>query len=238
MIADRALLEQRIGYVFQSRELLEEALTHASFRNESTAVVRDNERLEFLGDAVLDLVIAELLWKREPRAGEGMLTRARASLVNESSLGAAGRRIGLGAFLNVGLGEESAGGRDRDSLLADALEAVLAVVFLEAGLEVARGVVARLFEDFVSRQLAELAEPDPRSQLQEITQRRRLGIPRYEVLEDRLVDGVHQFDVRVSSPGCFELEATGASKKEASTNAARKAVALLKERDEDPAKQA
>ncbi len=228
-IIDFAALEQRLGRVFTDRSLLERAITHGSFTNESRQRTADYQRLEFLGDAVLDLVVAEELWRQHPEAQEGRLTKARASLVNEVRLAAAARTLDLGPFLRLGAGEEAAGGRQRDCILADAVEALIAAFYLEAGLEAARQFIRLVLGADLTLGLDALCEPDPRSRLQELTQARGWGTPVYEILESTGTGNSCHFKVTVACPERFCLEAEGPSKKEAARAAARLALAFLEE---------
>lgn len=184
-----------LGHRFARRELLVTALTHPSFVNE----VKDpasphNERFEFLGDAVLDLVVADELMARFGEAREGALSRMRSALVHEGSLAGMARRLHLGPALRLGRGEVLSGGRDRDAVLADALEALVAAVYLDAGLERARQVVLPLL-DFSS--VERLAEPDPKSRLQERLQGERKQTPRYRMVAEGGAGHAPWFSVEV-----------------------------------------
>jgi len=217
-------LETRLGYAFRDRALAETALTHTSWRNEAPAPGRaDNERLEFLGDAVLALVVSDLLMRRLPDSAEGDLTRARAALVSEGGLARAAGTLSLGRFLFVGRGEERTGGRARPSILADALEALMGAIYLDGGLDAVAGVVARLF-------LSELADVesharlDYKSRLQERAQALWQAAPVYQVVAESGPDHDKRFEVALSFVGREWARASGRSKKEAEQSAA--AVAL------------
>ncbi len=227
--SDFSALEEILGREFLDKGLLERALTHGSYSNEDKKRPADFQRLEFLGDAVLDLVVAEALWRRYPEAQEGRLTKARAALVNEVRLAAGARLLNLGPFLRLGAGEEAAGGRHRDSILADAMEALIAAFYLEAGLAAAGAFVARVLGSDLELPLDSLCEPDPRSRLQELSQARGWGTPLYELLEASGAGNFCLFRYRVSCGEHFSLEAPGASKKEAARDAARLALAFLGE---------
>jgi ribonuclease-3 len=166
-----------LGHPFADSGLLEQALRHRS------AGQPHNERLEFLGDAVLNLVVAEALVERWPKADEGQLSRARSQLVCESSLAAQARRLGLGDRLVLGPGELKSGGRHRDSILADALEAVLGAIHLDAGIEVARASVRSWFAEALAAQNIRAVEKDAKTRLQEWLQARGLPLPEYRLVE-------------------------------------------------------
>ncbi len=168
-------LASRLGHRFQRPELLERALTHRS------AAGLHNERLEFLGDAVLGFLISDELFRRFGDAREGDLTRLRARLVREATLAGLARDIGLGEELRLGGGELKSGGRDRDSILADALEAVLGAVYLDSGIERCRGLVLDLYADLLAGLDPDQVEKDPKTRLQEWLQGRRLPLPTYTV---------------------------------------------------------
>lgn len=174
--ASRALAE-RLGHRFECVELLERALTHRS------ASSRNNERLEFLGDAVLNFLVAESLYREVPNAPEGSLTRRRAQVVKQDTLAEIARQVGVGPALHLGEGERKSGGRGRDSILADALEALIGAVYLDAGLEACRGVVLGLLEGKLQG-VARADEPkDPKTRLQEVLQSRGVALPTYRVVE-------------------------------------------------------
>ncbi len=228
-------LEAALGHVFRDRSLLERALTHASFANEAepAAGVTDNETLEFLGDSVLGFLVAERLFLSHPGWEQGILTKARAEIVSESSLAGAGRRLGLGPFLRLAPSDDRAGGRDRDARLADAVEAIVAAVFLDAGLEAARGVVARLWgETLEAIEPDELLRRDAKSALQERAQAEGKPLPRYRLLSESGPDHEKRFvyEVRYGSGDDVTATGEGATKKEAQTAAARAVLDLLSAR--------
>lgn len=175
MNTDLRRLEQHLGYVFHAPELLEQSLTHRS------AGAVNNERLEFLGDALIGLVIAEVLWEYFPNADEGTLSRMRASLVKRETLAALARELNLGDYLRLGAGELRTGGYARDSILADGLEAVLAAVYLDAGFEAARAVVLTLFAERLEATSTTHSGKDPKTQLQELLQAHKRPLPEYSV---------------------------------------------------------
>lgn len=217
-----ATLTARIGHRFRDTQLLEQALTHRS------ASSRHNERLEFLGDAILNFLIAEALFQRVPNAREGVLTRSRASLVRRQSLAEIARELNLGQHLKLGLGEIKTRGRERESLLADALEALIGAVYLDGGLEVCRDMVLRLFAVQLAGTSREQNLKDPKTHLQEAVQARNLPLPEYTVL--RVEGAAHQrrFTVTCQISGLAQpTEGFGSSRRRAEQEAARKAIALL-----------
>jgi ribonuclease-3 len=228
---DAAAIErllERLNYRFENPSLLDEALTHKSYLNEAPDLsCRDNERLEFLGDAVLDLMISELFLSRFPEAPEGTLSKLRAKTVSEAALGQVARRLDLGAALQLGRGEELTGGRDKPSLLADALEAVIAAVYLDGGLAAARHVALPAFAEVIEN-LSRPEAADHKTELQEICQRDFGGLPAYRVLRESGPDHDKQFDVEISIRGEVYGVGTGRSKKEAEQKAARSALEKLR----------
>jgi ribonuclease-3 len=235
--ADDALLEERLGHRFSRAELLKDALTHSSAVPEIRAnqgesgVVRNavnNERLEFLGDAVLELLTSEYLLSSFPDWTEGQLSKSRARLVNAHSLEAAARRLQLGEHLRLGRGEEKTGGREKQTLLADAFEAILAAVYLDAGLAAARGVVHRtLFEHAFEQGSENMDASDRKSALQELLQSRGQVPAEYRVVAESGPDHQKVFEIEVWIDGARVAGAAGSTKKEAEQRAARKALALL-----------
>lgn len=182
-------MTDRLGHRFEKPELLQQALRHRS------AGSPHNERLEFLGDALVNLVIAEALYQRWPKADEGTLTRARASLVRESSLAELARRLELGERLELGPGEMKSGGHRRDSILADAVEAIIGAIHLDAGFEACREVVLGWFEPGLAQLPTGKAEKDPKTRLQEWLQGRQLPRPNYRLLETTGDDHARVFHV-------------------------------------------
>jgi ribonuclease-3 len=224
---DYSLLEQRLDYRFKSPDLLRTALTHKSFVNENPALLReDNERLEFLGDAVLDLAVGHLLMDRFPVRSEGDLSKRRASIVNEQGLYEVAARLGLGDWLFLGRGEEQTGGRKKPSLLADACEAVLAAVYLDGGFDAAFGVIKLLFEERLGA-MEKAGGEDFKTQLQEVVQAKLRQVPRYTVVGESGPDHEKVFEVAVLVGGQELARASGRSKKEAEQRAARLALDAL-----------
>jgi ribonuclease-3 len=217
-------LETVLGYPFRDIGLLNQALTHASLGHEGQGGRRDNQRLEFLGDAVLQLTLSDALYARLPDADEGVLTKARARLVSAKALAQLGRHIGLGSMLAMGRGEEANGGRDRESSLADAVEAVAGAVFLDGGLDAARGVVLRLFADELETILAAPIETNPKGQLQELIQAVSCTSAVYKIVAERGADHSKTFEAAVSWLDTSLGTGTGKSKKDAETQAAQSAL--------------
>lgn len=221
-------LQDRIGYRFKEPDLIVRAVTHRSYRNENPDIPWDNERLEFLGDAVLSVVVATLLWQEYPEEDEGSMTRARASLVSEESLARCARRLDLGRYLLLGRGEDSTGGRNRDSVLSDAFEAVLGAIYVDGGIDVAAKAVQRFLGPELSEDFGVLADRDPRSRLQERTQALGFGTPEYKVI--RVTGPTHepQFVVQVRcAEGRYLIRGQGGTKKAAATEAARRLLESL-----------
>lgn len=217
-------LEELIGYSFRNPELLEEALTHPSLGYETQKPRPDNQRLEYLGDAVLELIFSHHLYEAFPGAAEGILTKLRARMVSRPALAAYARRIGLGDFLKMGRGEESSGGRDRDSSLADAVEALTAAVYLDGGLEAARNMTLRLCAGSLAELQETPTEVNPKGQLQEMLQAQGTGSLRYVILREEGPDHKKSFVSRVEWNGTALGEGEGGSKKEAETAAAAAAL--------------
>jgi len=216
-------LQARLGYRFVNAQLLEEALTHAS-AGEGARKVTHNERLEFLGDRVLNLLVAEQLMKVYPASTEGDLSKRHAVLVNRTTCADIGRAIGVGPALRLPGGETRRGARDQDTLLADAMEAVLAAIYIEAGIDAVRPVVADLWREAFER-IETVGFKNPKSELQEWAAARKLGPPRYEVTDRVGPDHAPVFTVTVSVEGCVPDLGTGPSRQEAEKAAA---TALLK----------
>jgi len=224
-------LEQTIGHRFRQPELLERALTHRSAAPDGTAteIRADNEQLEYLGDAVLGMLVSEYLVGAFPHWSEGQLSKSRARLVNAASLHTAARRLNLGEHLRLGKGEEKTGGREKPALLADALEAVVAAVYLDAGLPASREFVKRaLLDEAIDLEGNRLELSDHKSALQEFLQAQGLASPRYTVLRETGPDHRKTFWMQVDVPGFVNATGTGANKKEAEQSAAAQALELLR----------
>ncbi len=228
VLADLTELQQSLGVSFSDLSLLEQALVHSSYINENPGfALTSNERLEFLGDAVLGLVVAEKLYWDSPQFSEGEMTRLRAALVRRETLARMARAIGLGDYLSMGKGEETSGGRRKPSNLAGALEAVIAAVFLDQGLTATKELILRLFNEELERVVSRGAEVDYKSQLQELTQARQQPVPVYQLVE--AVGPAHdrRFTVEVKVGDTALGRGSGKSKKMAETEAARSALQRL-----------
>ena len=222
-------LEKKLGYAFRDPSLLQAALYHSSYANEHRAAhVASNERLEFLGDAVLGFVTAEHLYRTHPDLPEGDLTRIRAALVCEESLHEVAQSLDLGQYLCLGKGEEQGGGRRRPSILADATESVFAAVYLDGGIDAARELIHRVLLDKEQEEQVEERRRDYKTELQELVQRKSDQVLRYELVESSGPDHAKRFTFRVTLNGAAVGEGTGRSKKEAEQSAAGAALAQLK----------
>ncbi len=217
-------LEQRVGHKFRNSLLLAEALTHPSLGHETQRHHFDNQRLEFLGDAVLQLVITEHLYSIFPREAEGRLTKLRSRLVSREALRAHALRLELGQFLMMGRGEEASGGRERTSTLADAFEALLGAIYLDTDLATARRFLLTLAADDLAQLDAEPIDLNPKGHLQEVLQAISPTSPVYELLAESGPEHEKTFIVRVSWEGMALGEGSGRSKKQAETAAALQAV--------------
>jgi ribonuclease-3 len=222
-------LFDRLGLVFDA-QLLELALTHRSYAYESGGLPT-NERLEFLGDSVLGVVVTDALYHRYPDLPEGNLAKLRSAVVSARALAVQARRLGLGEFIRLGRGEETTGGRDKSSILADTFEAILGAVYLDLGIEVSRELILRLLDE----QLAEAAELgaglDWKTSLQELTAEFGIGVPTYAI-EESGPDHAKRFEAQVVLANKHYGHGTGSNKKEAEQQAAASAYAELRaERD-------
>jgi ribonuclease-3 len=224
-------LQSSLGYRFKALALIEEALTHSSLVNEQkTASPQHNERLEFLGDAVLSLVMSEYLASALPQSSEGALSKLKAKLVSEASLAQVARRLNLGEYLKLGRGEDRSKGREKDSLLADALEAVLAAVHLDGGFDASRTVTRHIFAEELTNIAAQQEEPgagDYKTQYQEWCQKRYDTLPRYATIRETGPDHQKLFEVELSIQGEVVGVGSGRSKKEAEQQAAKQALQQL-----------
>jgi len=230
--SERAEIEAALGYRFTRPELLECALTHRSFRA-LDAASGYNEQLEFLGDAVLGLLLGEYLVRQFPDWTEGALSKTRAKLASAHSLSAVGRRLGLGRYLRLGPGEEKTGGREKRTLLANAYEALVAAVYLDGGLEAsARFVRESLVVPAFVRPPESFAASDHKSALQEWLQARGLRLAAYRVVAETGPDHAKTFLVEVEAGGRALARSEGMTKKEAEQAAAARALERLREEDE------
>jgi ribonuclease-3 len=225
---DHFEIEKKIVYEFRSKELLDEALRHSSFVNEQPdADLRDNERFEFLGDAVLNLVVGHILMERYPNVNEGDLSRTRANLVNESQLAIIARAIDLGAFIRLGKGEIQTNGRDKNSILAGAFEALIAAVYLDGGFKAAFKIIENNFVPLLDPVNSAIDSYDYKSQLQEWVQEEQGAMPYYKVVREEGPDHDKTFWISVK---VFDVESDGQgkNKKMAEQDAAKKALEILK----------
>lgn len=229
-------LETRLGHQFKAPELLERALTHSSLLPElraeqpaaSAAQLQNNERLEFLGDSVLQLLASEYLLEAFPDWTEGQLSKSRAKIVNAYSLQNAARRLALGEHLRLGRGEEKTGGREKPAILADAFEAVVAAVYLDAGLQAAREMLERvLFTQALEERGERIADSDRKSALQEFLQARGQPPAQYRLKGESGPDHRKVFQVEVWVNGDRLARGEGSTKKEAEQRAAQSALELL-----------
>ncbi len=219
--------ETILGYSFKDKELLKEALTHKSYKSPV-----NNERLEFLGDAVLDLIVGEYLFKKFPKANEGELSKLRASLVNEEGFAKLANKLKIGDFIFISQAEENNHGRTKPSLLSNAFEAVMGAIYLEEGLERVRKIVLELLEEAYPKIDLNSLFKDYKTTLQELTQARYGVTPTYKLLGSSGPDHKKEFEVAVQLHNETIATAKGRSKKNAQQEAAKKALAILKARDE------
>ena len=231
MVSPVSQLEKALGMEFRDRPLLQQAVTHTSYFNENPGCIAGhNERLEFLGDAVLDFIVAEKLYRDNPELPEGEMSQRRAALVRRETLARVADTINLGDYLLLGKGEEASGGRKKIANIAGALEAVIAAVYLEAGLETVRKVVESLLKNEWNR-AGRKGGPgvDYKSRLQELCQARFQTIPVYRITGESGPDHDKSFTVELAINDKIYGSATGKSKKLAETEVARLALAVLEE---------
>lgn len=227
MDADIRLVQERIHHRFRQVKHIAQALTHSSWANEHDQLGEDNERLEFLGDAVLDLIVSQEALIRYPEAPEGQLTRLRSALVKEKTLAELALDLELDRRMRLGRGEEAQGGRQRTSLLADALEALVGAVFLDAGFDVARRVALSLYETLWPDEVGGGVSKDHKSRLQETTQKLYGERPVYVLKDSSGPEHEKVFTVEVTLPGGRVFRAKGTSLKKAEQAAARMALKEL-----------
>ena len=223
-------LQQAIGYRFRDRGLLEHAMTHTSRANEDVSGgVRDNESMEFLGDAVLGFVVADVLFRDFPEFDEGQKSKMKASLVSTATLAQQAERLDLGEHMLLGRGEEKTGGRRKQALLADSYEALIAAIYLDGGVEPARAFIVREFGPLIAEaRRTGVSDRDYKSALQELLQSRELPLPEYRLVGSIGPDHRKLFHVEVIVKGERIGDATGRSKKEAEQEAARAALEKLR----------
>jgi ribonuclease-3 len=223
-------IEKKLEYEFRSKALLEEALRHSSFVNEQPATdLRDNERFEFLGDAVLNLIVGHILMERYPNLKEGDLSRIRANLVNESQLAIIARAIDLGVFIRLGKGEIQTHGNEKNSILAGAFEALIAAVYLDGGFKAVFKIIENMFIPLLDSVNSAIDSYDYKSRLQEWAQEKQGDMPYYEVVREEGPDHDKTFWISVKVFD-VECEGHGKSKKMAEQDAARKALEELQDK--------
>lgn len=220
-------LEKKLGYSFKDKTLLETALSHSSYANENRAEgLESNERLEFLGDSVLGQIVAAYLYRNYPKMPEGQMTRLRAELVCETSLYEVSKKLELGRYIKLGRGEEHTGGRGRESILADAVEAIIAAIYLDGGLEAAKRFIDRyILTGFEAEEIHSVT--DYKTALQERVQRSAGQILSYELVSESGPDHRKTFTMRVDLNGSPIGEGSGRTKKEAEQNAARSGLGAI-----------
>ncbi len=224
-----AELHTRLGYQFRDESLLRLALTHPSIAHEQNSPTPHNQRLEFLGDSVLGILLSRELYEKFPEADEGLLTKSRAKLANATSLAAHGRALGLGTHLVLSRGEENTGGRERSSTLADAFESLLGAIFLDGGLDAAREFILRDFAaDFAELNLHTGIE-NPKGELQELMQSKSPTAPVYELISAEGPDHDRNFICAVHHDGAELARGSGKSKRAAESDAALAALKKLQE---------
>lgn len=213
-------LQDRLKYQFNNQDLLKTALTHRS------AGINNNERLEFLGDAILGCAIAEVLFEKVEHADEGKLSRMRSALVKKESLAQIGKALDIGSIMELGAGEVRSGGRKRDSIIADAVEAIIAAVFLDSNIEQAKQLIARLYGDRLKSLDPERQFKDPKTQLQELLQRHKHPLPQYDVIKISGDQHDQEFEVSCSVEKLsLKISGKGGSRRKAEQAAAE---AMLK----------
>ena len=222
------VLEEILGYTFRNSALMDCALTHRSFANENPDLLKqDNERLEFLGDAVLTLCISDMLMKRYPGASEGELSKMRSSIVNERPLARLARELRIGEYLLLGRGEDISGGRSKSSLLANTLEAIIAAVYCDTGFEGAYGFIELRFLSLLEMGTSKVRYQDYKTALQEITQNRFKAVPKYSIIREFGPDHDKLFQVRLAVGDIVSTAGLGRNKKEAEQRAAQKALEAI-----------
>lgn len=227
-------LEAILEYTFSDVSLLNNALTHRSFVNENQDLnYRDNERLEFLGDAVLELCITDILMKDFPDHAEGQLSKLRASIVNEQPLAKLAEQFEIGRFLMLGKGEEASGGRHKYSILSNTLEALIAAIYLDGGYSTVYSFIKRVFNSLIMEWTADPFYHDYKTSLQELSQSKYRIIPKYTLIHEYGPDHNKIFQVKLYIADIISTTGLGRSKKEAEQSAAQKALEELGEIDKD-----
>ncbi len=229
--SDVAEFEKNLFYSFKNKEFLHESLRHSSYVNEQTdPTLRDNERFEFLGDAVLNLAVGHMLMLRYPDLKEGDLSRMRANLVNESQLASIARSLDLGSYILLGKGEIQTKGQEKQSILADTFEAIIAAVYIDGGFDNAFKLIEGLFLLFLDSNATGTLKYDYKSQIQELVQITHQIMPVYKVMQESGPDHDKTFIVQMQV-GEIETEGTGKSKKMAEQDAARKGLEIIESND-------
>lgn len=233
LISEKAALDElhtKLGYRFIKPELLMQAFRHASYVNEQeNAHLADNERLEFLGDAVLDLAISHFLMDLFENAEEGILSKYRAMIVDKAGLYEMALKLNLGEYLLLGKGEEQSRGREKPSILANTMEALIGALYLDSGFDNTKNIIGRMFSSPLKKITKKETVYDFKSSLQEYTQQTHKALPEYRLVEDFGPPHDKTFKVVLSLSGVILAEAIGKSKKEAEQNAAKEAFFCLKE---------
>ncbi len=228
---DLIKFQNEIHYEFKDIDILAQALRHSSFVNENLDLnIEDNERLEFLGDAVLNLVVGHLLMKRYPELHEGDLSKIRAGMVNETQLAAIAQEIDLGSYIQLGKGEIQTRGWEKKSILANTFEAIVAAVYLDGGFDAAFKIIGSRFSPLFDSVVASPANHDYKSQVQELVQMKHQEMPVYTVVRESGPDHNKTFRVRLEV-GDMQTEGAGKSKKAAEQEAARRGLEILKTDD-------
>ena len=222
-------LGEKLNYSFTNLDLLEEALRHASYVNELNSNLRDNERLEFLGDAVLDLAVSHCLMRIFNDEKEGVLSKYRAMVVDEKALYQVALKLELGDYILLGRGEEMTGGRGKPSILANTMEAILGALYLDAGFSKTKEIVHELFTPLINNISIKSGNNDYKSLLQEYTQELHRILPVYQILDEKGPAHDKTFSVAIHLNGKIIAEGEGKSKKEAEQKAAREAFYCLQE---------
>jgi len=220
-------MDLKIDYNFKNKKYLDIALTHSSFAHEAKAGLENNERFEFLGDAVLELVISGFIFRQFPEMPEGELTKLRASIVCETSLAKKARQINMGECIKLGRGEEHTGGRNRDSILADAMEALFGAVYLDSGIYSARDFIINIMQDSIFEARKSFKSRDCKTHLQEIIQSRSKEAVEYNIISETGPAHEKVFTVEVVHCGKILGSGSGKNKKEAEQNAAADAIAKI-----------
>jgi ribonuclease III len=235
-LASLETFQQTLDYRFNTIDLLDNALIHGSFVNENPAIFsKDNERLEFLGDAVIGLCLSDLLIRKFPDYAEGQLSKLRAYVVNEQSLAGLARKLNIGDYLLLGRGEESSGGRAKASILSNAFEAVAAAIYIDCGFEKTYKFLENIFGPVVEEGIKSVIYRDYKTALQEICQNRFKETPKYTLINEVGPDHDKVFEISLTVAGIITTTGTGKSKKEAEQRAARRALEeFAKLRDTSP----